>query len=296
MNIRQLEYFLEVARTLNFTKAAQKYFISQTAMTQQIKSLESQLEVRLFERSNRHVELTPAGNVFVKEAEAIINRTIEAMERTRSASTGFSGTLNIGFVKGYEQSSFSMYIQSFHRNYPNISLSFERDNPSDLYEGLRYGKYDIIFNIDFETNQYSNIHHHLVKKYRIIAVLYPNHPLVYKDTLKRTDLKNEQFIINEIHVNEHDGSKKIISNYIDDCFMPNILKQSKDFETILLMVSAEMGITILPEYTIRSIRNVMNLAFIPLEGDTEFIEIVAAWNEDNSNPALTKFLATLESL
>ena len=72
MNIHQLNYFLDLAGTLSFTQTARNFFVSQTAITQQIKSLEEKLGVKLFERSKRHVELTPAGQIFVGEARSII--------------------------------------------------------------------------------------------------------------------------------------------------------------------------------------------------------------------------------
>jgi DNA-binding transcriptional LysR family regulator len=294
MNIRQLKYFLAVAETLNFTKAAEKYYISQTAVTQQIKSLEKQLNVKLFNRTNRHVELTPSGMVFVKEAESIINHTKEAIERTQLASTGFSGSLNIGFVKGYEQTSFSRLIQSFHSTFPNISLFLVRDNTAKLYTDLVNKKrYDIIFNINFQIEKYHNVNHKFIQKHPLIVVLYPNHHLAHRCSIKRSELKNELFILNEIHSNKHTGTKNTINDSINVGFMPNIAKQSRDVETILLMVSAGMGIAVLPEYAIKAFSNFMNLIYVPLDGEDEHIETIAVWNKDNSNPSLTKFLEIL---
>ena len=88
MNSRQLEYFLAVAHELNFTKAAESMYVSQTAVTQQIKALEEQLGVSLFERTKKKVVLTPAGKVFLQEASSILNRIDTAVERTREASSG----------------------------------------------------------------------------------------------------------------------------------------------------------------------------------------------------------------
>ena len=90
MNSRQLEYFLAVARELNFTKAAESMFVSQTAVTQQIKVLEEQLGVHLFERTKRKVALTPAGRVFQEEAVDILKRIDLAAQRTRAVSSGFT--------------------------------------------------------------------------------------------------------------------------------------------------------------------------------------------------------------
>ena len=89
MNLKQLEYFVSVAETLNFTRAARKCFISQTAMTQQIRALEESIGVLLFIRDKHHVELTPAGRVFMYEAKAILSRSEEAVKLARSAAEGF---------------------------------------------------------------------------------------------------------------------------------------------------------------------------------------------------------------
>ena len=91
MNINQLRYFLDAARLCNFTKAAEKNYISQSAITQQIKSLEQELETELFIRDKRKVELSPTGSVFIHEAEAILSRIVQAKEKVLSVSMGVSG-------------------------------------------------------------------------------------------------------------------------------------------------------------------------------------------------------------
>lgn len=81
MNTKQLEYFISVAENLSFTKTAEKFYISQTAVTQQIKALEEQINVTLFTRSKRHVELTPAGKVFLSEARTIIKISMMLLQK-----------------------------------------------------------------------------------------------------------------------------------------------------------------------------------------------------------------------
>jgi len=88
MTIRQLEYFLSAARTLSFTKTAQAFYISQSAITQQIKSLEEELDVKLFWRNNNQIRLTSVGELFVPEADAIVSRLKEAQEKLHAARDG----------------------------------------------------------------------------------------------------------------------------------------------------------------------------------------------------------------
>ena len=102
MNINQLKYFISVAEYKSFTKAANQYYFSQTAITQQIHALEVQMAVTLIDRRKRPIALTPAGNVFLQEAKAIVERMNFAMRKVHDASTGLVGTLRIGYTKGYE--------------------------------------------------------------------------------------------------------------------------------------------------------------------------------------------------
>ena len=135
MNIQQLEYFLAVAKFLNFTRAAEKYYISQTVITQQIKIFRGTTWVKLFNRTKRHVELTQAGIVFIEEAKNIINVMKEAVNRTQATATGFLGDLNVGFIKGYEPTfpEKIIFFKSFNKN---INLSLKRKDPIHLYENL----------------------------------------------------------------------------------------------------------------------------------------------------------------
>ena len=103
MNRNQLRYFVSAAEHRSFTKAAKQYYISQTAVTQQIQQLEQTLGCELFDRSTRPVSLTSAGKSFLLDAKAILERMSRAQERVHDAATGLTGTLRVGYVRGYEQ-------------------------------------------------------------------------------------------------------------------------------------------------------------------------------------------------
>ena len=112
MNIQQLRYFLVLADTLSFTKTAEKYYISQTAVSNQIKALEEKLGVQLFQRDNRKVLLTPAGKVFVKEAKSIITRIEEAVQHTKDEDQGFGGEIPVGIIKSYHHTDITRNFAS----------------------------------------------------------------------------------------------------------------------------------------------------------------------------------------
>lgn len=165
----------------------------------------------------------------------------------------------------------------------------QREDPIALYEGLEKDKYDIIFNFDFNSGNYFNFEKKLIEKIPLIVVLYEGHPLASRNILSREELKKEKFIVNKINYLKNDGSEKILDQYIKSGFIPNIVYESIDIETILIMVSTGMGISILPEYVASIFHKNLNLVYRPLIGEDEFVEIYAFWKKQNRNPALKSF-------
>lgn len=293
MDTQQLEYFISVAEFLNFTKAAKKFFISQTAISQQIKSLEKNLGVKLFYRNNRSVKLTPAGKIFYKEAKLLVNRTNNAIKKVQMASTGFIGSLKIGFVSSHGKTYLPKLIRDFNNSYPLINLSIVEGNVETLYKSLEQDLLDLTFNLNFDLNEYKNIKWKSLKKYSLYAILYKNHHLSKFSSIPRSYLKNEDFICLDRSLAPK-GFDRMISTCVDSGFSPNIVHQCNSIQTILLMIEAEMGISIFPRY-IESKEN-SNLTFIKLDGDNEYVESVIAWNTLNANPSLSTFLKYIDKI
>lgn len=151
MNTKQLEYFISVAENLSFTKTAEKFYISQTAVTQQIKALEEQINVTLFTRSKRHVELTPAGKVFLSEARTIIKNINDAIAKTQQFAHGFFGTLSIGTLIGYEKNKLQQYLKEFSNTYPNISMDICTNEITELLNLVKNNSMDLAFVINPEN-------------------------------------------------------------------------------------------------------------------------------------------------
>ena len=195
MNTNQLKYFISVADTGSFSAAAEENYITQTAMTQQIKALEEDLGLKLFDRSTRPVTLTSAGASFLSDARLILKRLGDARQRAAEASTGIFGTLRIGYIKGYERSGLSDQLRAFHRMVPGVLLMCYRDTSDRLAAGLQNGEYDIIFTWD-STNLKSaeGFEAIEIEKARLYAALYAAlaglkslHMLAFHDLLKLVD-------------------------------------------------------------------------------------------------------------
>lgn len=295
MNFNQLHYFISVSECKSFTKAASRHYISQTAITQQIHSLEESMNVKLIDRTTRPISLTPAGNIFYRETKAILARMDSALEKTQNASTGLMGTLRIGYTKGYERSNLSEKLRQFHNNHPNILITCYRHDTDRLASGLLNDDYDIIFTWD-STNirQEPVIDCCLIEQAPLVVAVYNNHPFAHRQSLQRSDLKDETILYMTPSANgDSFGDSYFMELYRNAGYQPNILIRSNDYESILMMVAAEEGISILPNYMTNKLVDAENLTFIPLSGENEYEEMIAVWKKDVTGEVLKHFIECL---
>ena len=291
MNTRQIEYFLAVAEELSFTKAAEKMYVSQTAVTQQIRALEEQMGVQLFSRTKKKVELTPAGELFMIEGRQILEHIENAFTHVRDASAGMTGGLEIGFAN-YASNILANSLQEFHSRYPNIKLHFKSYNPSVLLDRLRLGELDLIFSPIFEPSVYQGCLLQEVSRVSLIAVLPSSHPLAGKHYLTKKDLADQRLILACTPDSKIGEDRKIIDSFVTAGFHPDIVDRIEDIETVLLMVAVQMGVSILPSYITLPVSNDRRIVAIPYEPDVR-VNYSAICMEDNQNPALdimTQFL------
>ena len=295
MNLNQLRYFASVAENGSFTKAAAVHYISQTAITQQIQVLEETIGAKLLDRNTRPVSLTPAGKVFLKEAREILGKVDAALSKTREAATGLEGELRIGFTKGYEHSDLPKFLRVFHREYPGVLISCYRCDTDMLAKGLMSGEYDVIFTWD-STNlrQEEKISLRPFESVPLRVALYAGHPLALRKELTRKDLKSENILfMSPSGTGDSFGDAYYIRLYQKAGYQPNIILRSNDIESILMMVSAEEGISIVPEYSHPWDVGTENLVFMPLTGEGETEEILVAWRKNDVHPALSHFIESL---
>lgn len=291
MTTNQLKYFITAAETLSFTEAGKLHYISQTAITQHIQSLEEQLGVKLFAREKKRVHLTPAGEIFYMEAKAILERSKIAVSRARNAADGISGSLNIGYVKGQCFSRITPLIKKFYLQNPSVEFQIFRQAHLDLLMNLEKGKLDFIFNIVYGNTDLTNFSYQRIGRDRLYAVLPPGHPYSQLSSIRRYDLRDEPFLLTKYY--DDPSAKKyghvIPDKYAESGFIPRIDSRSSDAETLMILVSTGIGITILPESIVSTLGHSTDLSFVPLEGDHEYVDILAIWKDNTSNPVTHVF-------
>lgn len=298
MNLNQLEYFVSAADNLNFTKAARECYISQTAMTQQMQALEKTLGVKLFIRDKHHIELTPAGLVYLKEARAILKRSDEAMRLARMASKGMDGEMTVGFISGFGQSDCYELIRGFHEAFPNIKLKLLRNTMSGLMELLQRGECDVVFTVQPHQKNYESFNRRYIRSYPVFVAMSRNNILADKNEIECRELIEQSFIIMQPAARSRDEMEEMLWVYQRGGFLPQVVAVEAEPETIMLMVSLEMGVSLMPEYIARPYTKKEELAIIPVmksDGTAETLNFELVWSADNSNPSVEKLLEWWET-
>lgn len=291
MTFQQLEYFIAAAEYGSISKAANAFFVSQTAITQQVRALEESIGTALFDRSCRPLRLTPAGEVFLMESRALTERLKTAISKTRGAAEGPAGNVRIGYIKGYERSDLSERLRKFHKQYPNFRMSLFRGDSRRLYSGLVNGEYDVIFTGGDGIPEDEKLCGRLYERAPLNAVVFDGHPFAQREKLERRELKNERIIYLTLSEDENDvGDARYLRLYGKSGFTPNIVFRSNDIESCLMMVAAEEGIAIVPSYILKKLENAENLTFIPLTGEEEYEAISCIWRAHDENPAVAAVL------
>ncbi|SMC46937.1 LysR family transcriptional regulator [Sporomusa malonica] len=293
MDIRQLQLFVCVAERLNFTEAAKSLYLTQSTVSLRIVEIEKQLDVKLFTRNTHGVKLTPAGETFLKEAKAIISSYEEAITLTRKTASGFNGTLKIGFLESHTKHFLPQAMQTFRKNYPNISLNVHQIPWRELSRGLERGELDVGLTMPQSLEQCSSLTWQTIYADMECWVMHQDHPLAQASVLDLSAVAREPFVVlhRDVGPFPYDWTIQLCANR---GFVPRIIHTPRLTETLLTLVEAGEGISILPYVTTKDYAS-SNLRFIKLEGDDAQVGMVTAWNKANTNPAIPLFNSVIIS-
>lgn len=285
MDLRQLKYFLALAEELHFGRAAEKLFIVQPALTKQIKGLENDLDVILFKRNKRKVELTSAGKYFQEEVKQIMDKLERVKNGTRMVQEGNKGELRIGYVGSCIHTFLPDMLSILHEQHPHIQTYLNEMTSSSQRVAIENGDLDIAFLRN--PLPHPHLGQHLVFS-ESFSLIVPNHHPITLDNFEGVhQLKNEKFILPP----KTDGElyyQLQLSICEQAGFSPTIAHETVHGHTVLKLVDHGLGITFLPS----SFQNVTtaNVKFIALDHIPQKAEITAVWNTHNPNPSVSKFL------
>lgn len=245
MEMHQLRYVVAVARTGNFSRAAEQCHVSQPSLSQQIQKLEEELGERLFDRLKREAKLTSHGNAFLRRAMRILEEVDAARREATDAKELASGTVTVGVLPTIAPYLLPPVLTAFHTGHPGIEIVVQEDTTARLLKSALACEIDFalaslpIPDPRFEIRE--------LFTEELLVALPPKHPLTRKRTLRSTDLENERFIVMK---EGHCLGDQVLSFCERRDLQPNISFRSAQLETVQALVCAGLGLSLVPAMVI----------------------------------------------
>ena len=289
VEFRHLRYFQIVAQELHFRKAAEKLFITQPALSRQIKQLEEYVGAELFKRDKRNVSLTKAGEYLLKESQFMFDHLGFIKDNIKHISRGDEGEIRIGFVGSAMQSVIPTLLKKINKESPGIHFVLTELTNQDQVDLVRNDQLDIGF---IRTMRLPD---GLIKKdvfeETFCLVMPKSHPISSSNFKSISDLKDESFILFSSQYS-HGYYDKIMSIFEDQGFTPKVAHESVHANTIFRLVENELGIGIVPSSLKEGFN--LNIKFIDLEKIPQRTTLSAIWKEESRNPILKSVVDFLE--
>tara|TARA_R110000868_G_scaffold192291_2_gene436692 strand:+ start:12523 stop:13401 length:879 start_codon:yes stop_codon:yes gene_type:complete len=288
IEFRHLKYFLAVAEDLHFRKAAERLYISQPGLSRQIKQMEDDLGIQLFERHNRKVKLTHVGEYLKFEITKNLNSLNQIINHAKLLQNGKEGSLTIGYVGSAMQKIIPELLLKFKERAPNIIFHLkEMDNQKQL-ENLLLQNIDIGFTRLERVPIGLNIQS--VLKETFCLVLPKDHPIDSSNFKSISQFKDESFILFDPKFSPS-YYEKVMQIFDDNSFTPRVSHNTIHANSIFKLIENNFGLSIIPKSL--QLQYYENVKFIELVDIPQRTTLSVIWDRKNTNPTLDDFLKLL---
>ncbi|MFJ7083300.1 LysR family transcriptional regulator [Streptomyces griseus] len=286
MELQQMRYVVAVAETNNFTRAAQRCLVVQSALSHQIARLEKELGARLFERTSRRVRLTPAGAAFLPAARQCLDAADRAAAEVAAAVGEVRGRLTVGLIPTVAAVDVPAVLKDFHQRHPKARVNLSVGASDELVEQVRQGEIEVAFLGVPVTARPRGVMARELARERLIAVVSPAHPLAGAYSVDLRRLSCEVFV---------DLPAKTAGRAQSDlAFAAAGLTREVAFEVtnadyLARLVGAGLGVALLPPSYVASLAGVTTVEVTDAPARVEYV----VWGRDSRTPAATAFLELL---
>lgn len=284
MELRHLRYFVAVAQTLHFGRAAEQLSITQPVLSDQIQRLESLLGVQLLHRTKRVVQLTEPGHIFLTEAMQILEQAKRAIATVQRAAQGRLGQLTIGYTGPALYTALPEIVRTFRERYPDVELILHELCTPDQETALQEDKIDVGFLHPPISAPVKQIE--LLQEPMVVA-LPENYSLAHQPILSIKDLAHESFILFPRSVGPN-LYRDILTLCAQAGFTPNVTQEVTPQPTMVGLVAAGMGIALVSasmQYISRP-----GVVYRELQEIAPVLRLAIAWKDEWRSPVLQNFL------
>ena len=288
VDLRQIRYFIAVAEELHFHNAARRIGVAQPALSRTIKTLEADLGTELFQRTNRKVILTPAGELMLREGQKILHLSERLVESLQASKSGKTGIIRLGYTENAINGALPSVLKKFQTKYPEIKLKLHHLGSANQFKSLDDETIDLGF--VSASNVPSGYESICLQRERFICVVSEDHSLAVHDVTKLQDLESEPMVrgISSEWSNFH---ALLAPCFNSAGFEPKISHECLTTLGILRLVSCGLGIAILTESVMDT--PIPGVKKLEIDGIEEQLITLAVWKTTSvseSNSVLVKFL------
>lgn len=290
MELRHLFAFLAVAEELHFGRAAKRLQMAQPPLSQQIRRLEKELGVQLFERNTRSVRLTSAGESFLQPVRTVIDDLDTAVRAAKAAGRGEYGRVSIGFAGASSHATLPRLTRAVRAAHPGIELVMTGQTYANVaLARVADGSLDLGF-VRLPVTQ-PGVTYRVIDEEELVCALPSDHPLAARDIVPIEVLAGEPFV--SFPANTGSTVRDAMVGACEAAgFNPRVVQEAPDSYTILALVAAGVGVTL----TVTSVQHIQQsgLVYRPLAGPRIRRQAALAWRADNPSAALRAVLAVAE--
>jgi DNA-binding transcriptional LysR family regulator len=291
MELRHLRYFTAVARELNFRRAAEILHIAQPPLSMQIKALENELGVQLFDRSSRAVTLTAAGSRFLVDAQRILAEAQQAQADVKKAARGIIGRLNIGFMLSTAHNLLGSAVKKFKHDFPEVELNLLDLTNSAQIKALEEGRLDIAFTRSKISKP--DLQTEILTEEPMMLMVPSTDSLAKKERLAWKDLEGKSII-----TLPPDQALGFYDNFLAKCQAAKVsimtTQYANDLHTEMWLVSIGMGVA--PTSLTPSQVRRPNISFCQLPSDLPKVQTAMSWRKLKHSPATANFIDIIRQL
>jgi DNA-binding transcriptional LysR family regulator len=243
----ELQAFLAVARQSSFRAASEGLFITAPALSRRIENLEQALQERLFDRTTRRVSLTPAGELFLVHAQAVMDELELAVRSVEQGMAHRREHVTVACVPSVANNLLPLVLKPYARTHPNVRVRIIDENAAEVLESVRKGEAD--FGVNFIGAQEAEIDFQALTRERYLAVMPAHHPLAAQSSLHWKSLAGEKLV----SVSSSSGNRSLIDNAFSRVPQrPVIQYETNHVAGAISLVAAGLGVALLPELAIRN--------------------------------------------
>ncbi|MFJ1900065.1 MULTISPECIES: LysR family transcriptional regulator [unclassified Streptomyces] len=290
MELRHLSAFVAVAEELHFGRAAKRLQMAQPPLSQQIRQLEKELGVQLFERNTRSVRLTSAGESFLQPVRTVFDDLGVAVRAAKAAGRGEYGRVGIGFAGASSHETLPRLTRAVRAAHPGIELVMTGQTYANVaLARVADGSLDLGF-VRLPVTQ-PGVAHRVIDEEELVCALPSDHPLAARDSVSIEALAGEPFV--SFPANTGSTVRDAMVGACEAAgFNPRVVQEAPDSYTIMALVAAGVGVTL----TVTSVQHIQQngLVYRPLAGPPVRRQAALAWRADNPSAALRAVLAVAE--